>query len=64
MMKQSVFLFLLLFVNAAFAQQPVGIFQFNEDIGAVKHPGSASYDEGTQVYSISGSGANVWNRKE
>jgi len=63
-MKHSKFLFLLLFGNIAFAQQPVGIFQYNEDIGAVKHPGSASYDDETQVYTITGSGANVWNNKD
>lgn len=58
----------LLFLASAligFAQQPVGIFQFNEDIGNPKIKGHATYDEQTQTYTISGGGENIWfNRDE
>jgi TolB protein len=38
----------------------LGIFDDQSDVGAVKHPGTASYDPKTQEYSMSGSGANMW----
>jgi TolB protein len=38
----------------------IGIFDGHSDVGAVKHPGTASYDAKTQEYSMSGSGANMW----
>ncbi len=46
---------------SAFSQSgPVGIFDRQQDIGYVKHAGSATYDEATQTYTIKGSGANIW----
>lgn len=64
-MKQSLFFLLYLLVINSFAQQPVGIFQYNQDIGHPKKAGSASFDEKTQVYTISGAGSNIWvNRDE
>ena len=39
---------------------PVGIFDNQQDIGYVKHAGSSTYDELTQSYTIIGSGANIW----
>jgi endo-1,4-beta-D-glucanase Y/Tol biopolymer transport system component len=39
---------------------PVGIFAQHSDIGAVKAPGSATYDEATQSYTVRSSGANMW----
>ncbi|GAC1530468.1 MAG: SMP-30/gluconolactonase/LRE family protein [Sediminibacterium sp.] len=52
--------------NFSFAQaKPVGIFQDHRDIGNPKNGGSADYDEQTQVYTLSGSGYNIWfNRDE
>lgn len=47
-------------VMTSFAQEPVGIFKSNKDIGAPKLTGSASYDENTQTYTISGAGYNIW----
>lgn len=39
---------------------PVGIFDYQQDIGYVKHAGSSTYDAASQSYTISGSGANIW----
>jgi TolB protein len=38
----------------------IGVFDSQQDIGYVKHAGSASYDPATQSYTIKGSGANIW----
>ncbi|MEP6948935.1 MAG: hypothetical protein ABI863_06665 [Ginsengibacter sp.] len=62
------FIFLLFGVlvwDGSFAQHPVGIFEDHMDIGNPKLHGSASYDEATQVYNITGAGSNIWfNRDE
>lgn len=64
-MKQSLFILLCMLVFGSYAQQPVGIFQYNQDIGHPKLAGSASYDEKTQAYTITGAGTNIWfNRDE
>ncbi len=47
------------------AQQSVGIFDDHADIGHPRLTGSASYDEPSQSYEISGAGSNIWfNRDE
>lgn len=38
----------------------IGIFENSADIGNVKHHGAVSYDPGTEIYSIKGSGTNMW----
>lgn len=38
----------------------VGQFEGDLDIGAVKHPGKASYDPQQQLYTIEASGTNMW----
>lgn len=54
-------IFILLFTTVAAAWQGgPGIFEMHADIGDVKHPGSASYDAKNQVYTVEGSGANMW----
>ena len=58
------FLFCILAWNSSFAQHPVGIFEDNLDIGNPKLAGSASYDEATQTYSLSGAGDNIWFNKD
>jgi TolB protein len=65
-MKYLVLTSLCFSFNLAIAQQqPVGIFDTHTDIGNPKHAGSARYDESTQVYTITGSGYNIWfNRDE
>ena len=39
---------------------PLVIFQGQEDVGTVLHPGSAQYDSATGTYTVSGSGENMW----
>ncbi len=50
---------LLLHISSS-AQQPVGIFDDHKDVGYVKIAGSTVYDPLTQVYTIKGSGSNIW----
>ncbi|MDT0641408.1 DUF5050 domain-containing protein [Zunongwangia sp. F363] len=40
--------------------QEIGIFDNHLDIGAVKNEGSVTYNEEEQVYTITGSGTNMW----
>lgn len=53
---------------AARAQQStspaLGEFTVNADVGNPSRAGSARYDAKTGVYDISGSGANIWARKD
>lgn len=52
------FFSLILFSANTYAQ--VGIFDNQSDVGPVKHPGTASFDAGTQQYTLTGAGANIW----
>jgi len=64
-MKFLSFILLLFFYSIGFAQNSVGIFENNADIGKPKHAGSAKYDELAQAYTIKGGGYNIWfNRDE
>jgi TolB protein len=45
---------------AAGAAEPVGIFDQHGDVGAVKIPGGAAYDDATQAYTVHGAGTNMW----
>jgi len=49
-----------LFSGVAAAQNPVGIFDAQADIGHVRKSWSASYDPRFQLYLIAGSGQNMW----
>src|SRR5689334_9449727 len=42
------------------AGQPVGAFEGHGDVGAVLHPGSASFDAAGRTYTVAGSGENMW----
>ncbi len=45
--------------------QKTGIFDQSSDIGKPKNSGSTTYDENEQVYTLTGSGYNIWfNRDE
>lgn len=64
-MRFPVFLFCALACHAGSAQGPVGIFDNHGDIGNPKNAGNTLYDETSQVYTIRGSGYNIWfNRDE
>jgi len=55
----------LLLVGFAFSQQrSLGIFKYNKDIGNPKEKGEAIYDEASQVYTLKGSGYNVWFERD
>jgi TolB protein len=43
------------------ASAPVGIFESNQGIGSVLHPGSVEYNDSTKAYTVSGSGENIWS---
>jgi hypothetical protein len=43
---------------------PIGLFEGQSDIGAALVPGSASYDAGTQQYTINSAGYNVWYSRD
>lgn len=62
--KMVFFLICFLYWNGSLAQNSIGIFDGNMDIGNPKLPGSASYDQTTQTYSLSGAGANIWFNKD
>jgi len=40
--------------------QSVGQFEGHGDVGEVKLPGTVTYDAGEQVYTVAGSGYNIW----
>jgi TolB protein len=47
--------------TAALAQQPpLGPFDGHGDIGRTRNPGSVVYDAVREVYTVAGSGANMW----
>lgn len=50
----------MLFAQALSAQDTIGVFQKNVDVGKPKLSGSASYDEKTQTYTVRGAGYNIW----
>ncbi len=46
------------------AQQPIGIFEHHQDVGAVAAPGSVAYDANNLSYTIKASGTNMWATKD
>ncbi len=52
---------LLLSAETVFSQNSIGIFEKDEDVGHVLHPGSVEYNENEQSYTIAGSGVNMWS---
>jgi endo-1,4-beta-D-glucanase Y len=46
------------------APASVGIFDGHGDIGPVKIPGSAVYDEAAEAYTVRASGSNMWSGKD
>jgi hypothetical protein len=43
---------------------PIGVFQGQSDVGGAVVPGSASYDSGTQKYTIQSAGYNIWYSRD
>ncbi len=46
------------------APGPVGIFEGHDDVGPVKIPGSAVFDQAAQTYTVRASGSNMWLGKD
>jgi len=64
-MKPALLTFLLLVFSLTItAQTSVGIFENHADIGKVLRTGTATYDKATQSYQLSGSGENIWFKKD
>lgn len=60
-MRPIITFLLVLATNLLFSQNTAhGIFEFNEDIGNPILEGRASYEENSQLYTLTGSGYNVW----
>ncbi len=55
--------FLLIFFPLT-AQNAAGIFENATDVGSVLHPGKTGFDSARQSYQLSGSGVNVWFKKD
>lgn len=53
---------ILLFVSCQ--KNKLGIFEAAQDIGSVKVPGSVVYDSYDKSYKITGSGENMWFKKD
>ena len=50
--------------SRAAAQAPLGYFESHGDIGSPALAGSAAYDAVTQTYTVTGSGANMWDARD
>ena len=64
-MKITFILLCFSLVHLAHSQEnPIGVFQYNTDIGNPKLSGSATYDSATQTYTIKGAGYNIWGQRD
>lgn len=50
--------------SSAAAQAPIGLLEGHADVGRVSTPGTVAYDPALQHYTVSGSGANMWNERD
>jgi hypothetical protein len=50
----------LFFFSMKSFSQKSGVFDGNNDVGKILHPGSASYNASSGDYELSGSGTNIW----
>jgi TolB protein len=46
------------------APTAIGIFEKNQDVGTVLHPGSVAFDAAKRSYTVAGSGENMWATKD
>ena len=57
--------FLVLKIKPARAQgNPIGIFDGQTDVGNPKNKGTGTYDAKEQQYFLSGSGTNIWFKRD
>tara|TARA_R110002020_G_scaffold117986_1_gene269690 strand:+ start:93035 stop:94564 length:1530 start_codon:yes stop_codon:yes gene_type:complete len=59
-----ILLFFSVFQLMASQENPIGIFQYNRDIGNPKLAGDAAYDTISQTYTIQGAGYNIWGQRD
>lgn len=64
-MKKLIFsiTFCLIFIHSK-GQNAVGIFENHVDIGPVLTKGNATFDNVAKVYTLTGSGENIWFKKD
>ena len=64
--QKFILLSLVIFMSAnIFAQKKtLGLFEGNSDIGEVKKSGSATFDAAQEQYVLSGSGTNMWFKRD
>lgn len=55
---------LLLFSAFLVQAQQLGVFEKNNDVGAVKQAGTATFNANTGQYQLSGSGTNIWGNHD
>ena len=63
MKKYLLFIGLIFCIINTKAQNSVGIFDTQSDVGKVLHKGSATFDL-PNIYKVSGSGENIWFKKD
>jgi len=60
-MKSLITIALLLSIfNQIMSQSPIGVFDTSSDVGSPKNVGSTQYNSNQQMYTIKGSGYNIW----
>lgn len=63
-----IFSSLLIFILVAYTMNSKeidkGIFKNSDDVGNVQYAGSTSYDPNTEIYTLRGSGTNMWFGKD
>ena len=42
----------------------IGIFENQQDVGTLLHPGSGAFDAGRDAYTVTGSGENMWSTQD
>src|SRR5262245_6053554 len=62
-MKQFLTLLLIIFLHTIQAQD-LGLFTAHMDVGNPINKGSVAYNATTQEYTLTGSGSNMWLRKD
>lgn len=64
MKKLLLFALFCLIIIQSKAQNVVGIFENHIDVGPVINKGNATYNNASKVYTLTGSGENIWFKKD
>ena len=60
----TILIILFFSTNVSYSQNDLGIFNFNKDIGNPARKGSVTYESNAQVYTLTGSGDNIWFERD